>query len=75
MCFHYGLGIGHVYSHKVNIAEHAPNTTISVESERSRREGPVETTNWPASADSDQEGEDEEDDHVGVEELHAFEQE
>ncbi|KAG1781190.1 hypothetical protein EV702DRAFT_1193370 [Suillus placidus] len=70
MCFHYGLGVGHVYSHEAKIPARAPNTAISAESEHSRREGPVETTNWPVSAENDEEG-----DHVGVEELNAFEQE
>lgn len=59
-----------------------PNTATLAESGHSRREDPVETTNWPVSAENDQEGEvaedgeeDEEDDHVGVEELNVFEQE
>lgn len=36
----------------------------------------METTDWPVSAENDEEGEDDEEgDHVGVEELNAFEQE
>src|ERR1700692_193785 len=85
MRFHYGLGVGHVYSHEAKISERAPNTATLAESGHSRREGPVQTTNWPVSAEDDEEGEvaeegeedddEEEGDHVGVEELDIFEQE
>lgn len=70
MRFHYGLGVGHVYSHEAKIPEHAPNTTSLTESDYPGREGAMETTDWPVSAENDEEG-----DHVGVEELNAFEQE
>ncbi|KAG1763202.1 hypothetical protein EV702DRAFT_1051924 [Suillus placidus] len=76
MHFHYSLGIGHVYSHKAKIPEHAPNTATLAESNHSGREGTMETTNWPVSTENDEEGEeDEEGGHLGVEELNAFEQE
>ena len=69
MHFHYGLGVGHVYSHEASVAEDplsAQGANVCLESEESLRE----TTQWQAHAD----GEDEEGDHVGVEELDLFEQ-
>jgi hypothetical protein len=81
MRFHYGLGVGHVYSHEARTcltqdAPHpVPHTATQAEIERSEREeSPRETINWQPPADNDDE-EDEEDDHVGVEELNLFEQE
>ncbi|KAG1736910.1 uncharacterized protein EDB91DRAFT_1083256 [Suillus paluster] len=84
MHFHYGLGVGHVYSHEARIPEcpcsaqeaphPVPQTTPQSSKCSERDETLVETSNWQAPADNDDEG-DEEEDHVGVEELNFFEQE
>lgn len=63
MRFHYGLGVGHVYSHEIH------TMATEVESECSEREE-SETINWQAPADEDEEGE-----HIGVEEVDFFGQE
>ncbi|KAG1863290.1 hypothetical protein C8R48DRAFT_773343 [Suillus tomentosus] len=71
MRFHYGLGVGHVYSHEVR---DAPNMTTQADGQPSRREeSPVENIDWPDSANNDEEVE--EGDYIGVEELDTFEQE
>lgn len=79
MRFHYGLGVGHVYSHDAKMecssltqqAIHSTlHTTRQPNNMSSERE---ETTTWKSP--SDNEDEDEEDDHVGVEEPGFFDQE
>jgi hypothetical protein len=81
MRFHYGLGVGHVYSHEAGIPRSpretphpVPHTTQAESEHLEREEIPRETTNWQASADNEDEGI-EEGGHIGVEELNFFEQE
>ncbi|KAG1721499.1 uncharacterized protein EDB91DRAFT_1088421 [Suillus paluster] len=84
MHFHYGLGVGHVYSHEAQIPEcpcsaqeaphPVPQTTPQSSEHSERDETLMETSNRQAPADNEDEG-DKEEDHVGVEELDFFEQE
>jgi hypothetical protein len=73
MRFHYGLGVGHVYSHNVRVIEtpspistRTPAQTVDEHLETGGSLG--KATQWQALADE----EDDEDDHVGVEELDFF---
>jgi hypothetical protein len=68
MRYHYGLGVGHVYSHEARIAKAIPVTT-QTENERTEREESLEEI---AEGEEDEEDEEE---HVGVEELTCFQQE
>jgi hypothetical protein len=70
MRFHYGLGVGHVYSHEVMDTASAPGApaTNQLDSEDSETEEVLPTnTNFQALED--------EDDFVGAEEVNLFEQE
>lgn len=71
MRFHYGLGVGHVYSHEVSTPERPCSVQTQAENEHSERETFSEQTNWQAHTDSD----DEEGEHIAVEELDPFQQE
>jgi hypothetical protein len=81
MRFHHGLGVGHVYSHRAGILESpfsAPQPVtqpaVQVEDEHVESEPSFTNTRWPQHP-IDDEGEDDDDDsHVGVEELIPFEQ-
>ncbi|KAG0695162.1 hypothetical protein DFH29DRAFT_1005685 [Suillus ampliporus] len=75
MRFHYGLGVGHVYSHEVKPCPIA-QTTAQTENESSESgETLRESTHWhgPANDDDDDE-QDDDGNHVGVEELGFFDQ-
>ncbi|KAG2120548.1 uncharacterized protein F5147DRAFT_766462 [Suillus discolor] len=84
MRFHYGLGVGDVYAHEARIVEcpylvpgaspsqSAPQTTMQENNNHSGREESLqETTDWQDPTN----GEDKEDDHLGIEEAIFFEQE
>lgn len=70
MRFHYGLGVGHVYSHEVMDTASAPGApaTIQLDSEDSETEEVLSTNN------NFQALEDDEHDHAGAEEVNLFEQ-
>lgn len=78
MRFHYGLGVGHVYSHEAQIieppglAQRAPHfiPQTTTQAELSDTEESLITC-WQAPCDDDED----EEDHIGVEELDVFEQE
>ncbi|KAG2125097.1 hypothetical protein DEU56DRAFT_759432 [Suillus clintonianus] len=74
MRFHYGLGVGHVYSHEER-AYPFTQTTAWTENEPSESGDTLRNTHWrgPANDDSDDEPGDDED-HVGAEELGFFDQ-
>ncbi|KAG1748520.1 hypothetical protein EDD22DRAFT_958151 [Suillus occidentalis] len=55
MCFHYGLGVGHVYSHEANTPETPYSVRTQAENVHLEAESYRETTNWQASADSEDE--------------------
>lgn len=80
MWFHHGLGVGHVYSHESQIveppilAQHVPHhfipqTIPQAELECPDREGFTTCKQAPYDEDEDEE------DHISVEELDMFEQE
>jgi hypothetical protein len=71
MRYHYGLGVGHVYSHQVRIVEArtAIPLTTQMETEHTEREDSLGVI---AEGEEDEEDEEE---HVGVKELTCFQQE
>jgi hypothetical protein len=80
MHFHYGLGVGHVYSHEAkmecsSLTQQAIHTTSHMTWQpndmSSERE---ETTTWKSPSDNEDE-DDEENDHIGIEEPDFFDQE
>lgn len=71
MRFHYGLGVGHVYSHEAGVVE----TTVRTEHEPSESGGLMERTHCQISGDDEQdEDEDDDEDYVGAEEHGFFDQ-
>lgn len=70
MRFHYSLGVGHMYSHEARaIASAQGITTTRLDDEHSETEEILQTTT------DFQDPEDEEHNHVGVEEVNLFGQE
>lgn len=70
MHFHYGLGVGHTYSHRPGILESlglAPHLAAQTEGEFMG----AEITHWQHPADDENEDDEE---HVDVEESFPFEQ-
>ncbi|KAG1887690.1 hypothetical protein F4604DRAFT_1916503 [Suillus subluteus] len=66
MRFHYGLGVGHLYSHKAGVLANLGSNAHPSEGNQ------VENTHWRHTADNEADEEDE--DHISVEELIPFEQ-
>jgi hypothetical protein len=75
MRFHYGLGVGHAYSHRPGILESldsVPHLAAQTDGEfMGTEQSLTETTHWQHPADEEDE---EDDEHVGVEESFPFEQ-
>ncbi|KAG2155200.1 uncharacterized protein EDB93DRAFT_1247691 [Suillus bovinus] len=71
MRFHYGLGVGHVYSHEAGVVE----MTVRTEHEPSESGGLMEHTHCQIPGDDEQdEDKDDDEDYVGVEEHGFFDQ-
>jgi hypothetical protein len=73
MRFHYGLGVGHVYSHEAGVMD----TTVRIQRKYSESGGLVERTRCEVPSDDEQDSDsdyDHDKDHVGVEELDLFDQ-
>jgi hypothetical protein len=75
MRFHYGLGVGHVYSHTVGVLANLSDAYPAIQTGDERVEGGrsiLEDAGWRHTGDGEADEEDE--DHDGVEELIPFEQ-
>lgn len=74
MRFHYGLGVGHVYSHKVGVLANLSGAYPAIQTGDEHVEGGrsiLEDAGWQYTGDGEA---DEDEDHDGVEELIPFEQ-
>jgi hypothetical protein len=77
MRFHYGLGVGHVYAHRVGVlADLTSDAHSAIQTGDEHVEGGrsvLEDAGWRHTGDGEAD-EEEDEDHVGVEELIPFEQ-
>jgi hypothetical protein len=76
MRFHYGLGVGYVYSHRAGVLAN-PSSDVhpadqTGDENMESKQSLLENAHWWHAADSEADEEDK--DHVGIEELIPFEQ-